>query len=138
MILLIRHASAGERAEWEGDDRLRPLDERGVRQAWALVEGLAGYELGRILSSPYLRCVQTVEPLATARGLTVEARDELGEERQWSEAGPLLLTLGDEPVAVCTHGGVPELLGCEARYKKGETLVLGPQRELLRSIPAAG
>ena len=135
MILLVRHASAGDRASWEGDDRLRPLDERGARQAQGLVDALAEYELGRILSSPYLRCVQTVEPLAAARGLPVEPRDELAEGRQYDDAGALLRSLGSEPVAVCTHGGVPELIGCDARYKKGETLVLGPERELLRSIP---
>ena len=135
MILLIRHASAGQRAEWEGDDRLRPLDERGRRQARALVEALAGYEVERILSSPYLRCVQTVESLAEARGLTVEHAPELGEDRQDVDAAPLLRSLAGSPVAVCTHGGVERALGLDARYKKGETLVLGDGLELVRSIP---
>lgn len=137
MILLVRHASAGDRAAWEGDDRLRPLDERGFRQARGLVDALAEYEVERILSSPFLRCLQTVEPLGAARGLTVESSDELAEERQWDDAGPLLRSLDGGAVAVCSHGGVPELIGCEARYKKGETLVLGPGLELLRSIPPA-
>ena len=135
MILLIRHASAGQRAEWEGDDRLRPLDERGRWQARALVEALAGYEVERILSSPYLRCVQTVESLAEARGLTVEHAPELGEDRQDVDAAPLLRSLAGSPVAVCTHGGVERALGLDARYKKGETLVLGDGLELVRSIP---
>ena len=137
MILLIRHASAGERSEWEGDDRLRPLDERGFRQARALVDALAGYEVERILSSPYLRCVQTVEPLAAARGLDVEPAPELREERQAAEAAALLRSLDGSPVAVCSHGGVPELIALDARYKKGETLVLGDGLELVRSIPPA-
>ena len=137
MILLIRHASAGERAQWEGDDRLRPLDERGRRQAQALVEALAGYEVERILSSPYVRCVQTVEPLAAARGLTVAHAPELGEDRQDVDAAPLLRSLAGRPVAVCTHGGVEHALGLDARYKKGATLVLHEGLELVRSIPPA-
>ena len=70
------------RSEWEGDDRLRPLDERGRRQAEALVDALAAFPITRIFSSPYDRCVQTVEPLAAQRGLPVELREELGEEQQ--------------------------------------------------------
>src|SRR5918996_1510427 len=124
-MLLVRHASAGDRSAWEGDDRLRPLDERGRRQAAGLVEALDGHRIERIVSSPYLRCVDTVEPLAAARGLPVEHSDELGEERQGSDAAPALRALAGEPVVVCTHGGVPELVGLDARYRKGETLVLG-------------
>ena len=84
-MLLVRHASAGKRTEWTGGDRRRPLDERGQLQALRLVGLLADYPIERILSSPYDRCVQTVEPLARARGLAIEMRDELGEERQADE-----------------------------------------------------
>ena len=34
----IRHASAGDRDTWIGDDRARPLDDQGRQQAAALVE----------------------------------------------------------------------------------------------------
>ena len=93
IVYLVRHARAGKRGEWEGDDRLRPLDERGVRQAQGLVEQLSGRELRRILSSPYVRCVQSVEPLAEARGLPSSARRRLrraqARKRRWiSFAGP--------------------------------------------------
>ena len=80
IVYLVRHARAGHRATWQGeDDSLRPLDERGRRQADALVAQLADREFARILSSPFARCVQTVEPLAEARGLPVEAVDSLAE-----------------------------------------------------------
>ena len=84
-MLLVRHAWAGSRDDWEGDDRERPLDERGVEQARELVERLAPFTITRILSSPYRRCVETVEPLARARGLEIEQRPELGEERQMTD-----------------------------------------------------
>ena len=67
-LLLIRHASAGDRNDWVGDDLLRPLDGRGRSQASRLPELLGDYEIARVLSSPALRCVQTVEPLAALAG----------------------------------------------------------------------
>jgi len=80
-LLLIRHAFAGDPDQWEGDDRLRPLDERGRRQAAALPDVLSELELDRIVSSPYVRCVQTVEPLAQARGVPIELDEQLGADR---------------------------------------------------------
>jgi 8-oxo-dGTP diphosphatase len=103
-VLLIRHAKAGDRERWQGDDRPRPLTRSGRRQAEALVEQLAEYPIGRILSSPYVRCVQSVEPLARARGLPVEETDALAEG---AGTGPLLRLLGEVgDAALCTHGDV--------------------------------
>ena len=63
-VILLRHAWAGHRGEWSEDDLLRPLDERGHRQARELPRlELYGLEVGRIVSSPYVRCVETVTPL---------------------------------------------------------------------------
>jgi 8-oxo-(d)GTP phosphatase len=120
-LVVIRHARAGHSSEWTGDDRKRPLDERGVRQAAALVDELADSPLTRILSRPYDRCVQTVEPLALQLGLAVELRDELGEHRQQVEGVALVRSLVGEPVAVCVHGGLPEATFGE-RLKKGGML----------------
>lgn len=123
MILLVRHASAGDRDEWEGDDRLRPLDERGRRQADELVELLEQYEVTRLLSSPSLRCVQTVEPFAEARGLGIEIRDELSEERQDVDGPALVGSLHDVDAIFGCHGGLSEAI-CGESQKKGEVLVL--------------
>jgi phosphohistidine phosphatase SixA len=122
-LLVIRHARAGDRAEWQGDDRKRPLDKRGRRQAQALVNELAEFPLTRILSSPYDRCVQTAEPLAAARGVQIEVRDELGEERQHFDGAALARSLAGEPVALCVHGGLSDAAFGE-RQKKGETLIV--------------
>jgi 8-oxo-(d)GTP phosphatase len=119
-LLLVRHASAGDRKSWKGDDRLRPIDERGERQAERLVEVLAGHRVARILSSPYVRCVQTVEPLARVRGLAVERREELAEGAGLGA----FFSLGDalRAAAVSVHGDlVEELLG-EPR-RKGSTML---------------
>lgn len=122
-LLVIRHGRAGEASEWQGDDRRRPLDQKGRRQAVALVDELAPFPITRILSSPYDRCVQTVEPLAAARGLELELRDELGEERQSSDGVALLRSLAGDDVAVCGHGGLTDAAFDEGQ-KKGETLVV--------------
>jgi 8-oxo-dGTP diphosphatase len=133
MMLLIRHARAGERAEWRGDDRRRPLDERGRKQAEDLVDLLADYPLTRILSSPYDRCVQTVEPLARARGIEIDIRDELGEERQLGDGVELARSLLDQDVALCGHGGLSDaLVGVD--QKKGEILVLDEQGHIVERI----
>jgi phosphohistidine phosphatase SixA len=122
VILLIRHASAGDSDEWEGDDRLRPLDDRGRRQAAELVELLVGYDLDRIVSSPALRCVQTVEPLAQARGLDIVGRIELSEERQATDGVEFVRSLAGNAAVSC-HGGLDSAV-CGERLKKGEVLVL--------------
>jgi phosphohistidine phosphatase SixA len=110
-LLVIRHARAGHRKKWEGDDRKRPLDERGWRQAEGLVELLAEYPLDRLVSSGHVRCTQTLEPLAEQRALPIEDRRELLEEATREEAVALMNELGDR-AALCTHGdGLEELFG---------------------------
>ena len=71
----MRHGRAGKRGQAGSNDSRRPLDKRGVAQARALPALLAGFEIERILSSSFTRCVQTVEPLAEERGLGIEQRD---------------------------------------------------------------
>jgi 8-oxo-dGTP diphosphatase len=117
-LVLIRHASAGDRDHWSGDDR-------GWRQADGLVTSLAVYELDRILSSPSVRCVQTVEPLAHKLGIEIEERGELAEGATREEALALVDELRVHGAVLCTHGDVVvELLGAE--LKKGETAILAP------------
>jgi len=120
-LLVVRHARAGKRREWQGDDRLRPLDEKGRRQAAGLPGLLARFEIARIASSPYLRCTQTAEPLGEPRGLPIEERHELEEGASLEETLALLRELGDDAV-LCTHGDVLVNLFGEAG-QKGSTRV---------------
>jgi phosphohistidine phosphatase SixA len=105
-LLLVRHAHARPRREWSGEDRLRPLSTHGERQAEGLI-AIAGIFLppARTLSSPYLRCLQTMEPLAQASSLHVEASEDLSEG-QSSEAVSLIRSLAGTNAVVCTHGDV--------------------------------
>jgi broad specificity phosphatase PhoE len=123
IVLLVRHARAGDRDAWTDDDRLRPLDKKGRKQAEGLVELLADYPLERLISSPYLRCMQTFGSLAPARGLEVEEAGELAEGSTREDALRLLGSLKSENVAICTHGDVVvELIG--EMMKKGAVEVL--------------
>ena len=83
---LLRHATAGHRRPGDDADHLRPLDERGRLQAAALPEQYAHFGIERILTSPFVRCRQSVEPLADALRLPVEERAKLAEGT--TEAAP--------------------------------------------------
>jgi len=127
-VILLRHASAGDRSTWDGDDMLRPLDKRGRKQAAKLRDELRSRGVKRVVSSPYVRCMQTVAPL----GLDVVPDERLAEGASERDTRELLATL-DEAVA-CTHGDVVEnVLG--RSLKKGAAVVLDGDREV-EEIPA--
>ncbi len=107
MILVIRHAVAGERAKWRGTpDERRPLSGRGRKQAKALVRQHKDRPIERLLSSPYDRCIQTLEPLAEDRGLEIEIHPALEEGASFKQIRAMLDELVDQDVAVCSHGDV--------------------------------
>lgn len=123
-MLLLRHASAGERLSSPGVDRFRPLDDAGRVVARQLVWSLADLEITRIVSSPLARCVESVVPLAASRGLIVESHWELAPDVALDDLLTLLDDLPDSTV-VCTHREVFEkLLGWEAVCDKGAGWVL--------------
>jgi len=119
-LVLVRHAKAGKRDDWSGDDDLRPLSEAGRRQAAALRRVLSLFGPDRVLSAPRLRCVQTVH--GVAEDVTAEVRHEplFSEEGYWPDpvlgVARLLAVAGDggTPV-VCSQGGViPDLVSALA------------------------
>ena len=128
--VLLRHASAGDKRHWSGDDRLRPLDARGRDQAVELVELLRPLGILRIVTSPYVRCAETVEPLAAALGLPLEHDDRLGEG-MGSAAAELLR---EDGVVACTHGDVVHALVARG-LKKGAAAVV-EDGDVVREIQA--
>ncbi len=108
-VILVRHASAGDAATWAGPDRERPLDRRGEHQARQLVELLARFPVAEIHTSPAVRCVETIRPLAAARGIELVARDELGEDRYGSEGAAVVESLAGSDAVICGHGGLESL-----------------------------
>jgi 8-oxo-dGTP diphosphatase len=110
-ILLVRHAKAGDRSQWQSDDRQRPLDEDGWRQAEELVRPLSRFEIEEIVSADYLRCVQTVEPLSRATGIPIQQESvfsETGYPGHEKDALWLLRSFGEShrSSVVCSQGDV--------------------------------
>ncbi len=105
-VYLVRHAKAGSRKAWTGDDELRPLSKAGTAQARALAKRLAGAGITRILSSPYVRCRQTVEPLAERIGVRIEPSDTLREGAPLADSLRLVEKVAGENAVLCTHGDV--------------------------------
>jgi len=113
-VYLVRHAKAGDRATWTRADEIRPLTRAGLRQAQALVRLLKKAGVTRVASSPYTRCMQTVEPLAAAASLPVVPEAALAEGAALDASLALLATT--EPIVLCTHGDVMEnVIGYLAR-----------------------
>ncbi len=115
-VLIVRHARAGERSKWQGEDRRRPLDEVGYRQAEDLVRPLSRFEVDEIISADFDRCVQTVQPLSEAIGVPIKLEEifsEVGYPAHEEDALHLIRKLGDSQrtTVVCSQGDViPDLL----------------------------
>ena len=114
-VLLVRHASAGSRGKWDGDDRDRPLDECGQAQADELVRLLARFDVGSIVSADVARCVDTVAPFADALGLPVHEEPLLSEicypGREEEAVAVLRSTDPDRDAVACSQGDViPDLI----------------------------
>jgi 8-oxo-dGTP diphosphatase len=110
-FILLRHGSAGDRGTFPGDDRERPLDETGLRQAEALVPLLSGHRIERVLSADVLRCVDTVRPYGAVSGITVESEPLLSETGYPANPDAALrrtaaVVAARVPTVVCSQGGV--------------------------------
>jgi len=104
-VYAVRHAKAGSRSSHDPDER-RPLTEKGREQAEHIADVLEAAGIARILSSRYTRCVQTVEPLATRLGVSIEIHPALAEEAGIEDAWDLLEALSDTTAVVCSHGNI--------------------------------
>ena len=142
-LIIMRHASAGDKRDWDGDDLLRPLDRKGQAEALALVPLLACFDPVRIVSSPAVRCTETVAPYAAHSGapievdrtLTVPDRSQAYSART-SPDNPVTdaarLLADGVPTLVCAHReNIPQLLGGACEY-------LGAKPPSDPSLPKAG
>ena len=117
-LIVLRHAKAMSRSGWDGKDARRPLTKTGVRQAASNVPTIAAWHPKRIVTSPAVRCVATVAPLAAAYGITPKRADALSQE-QW-ETGTATAGIREaigkrvrvrKTAVLCSHGPVlPDML----------------------------
>lgn len=133
-LYLVRHAKAGSRGDWDGDDRDRPLSQAGREQAHGITLLLGHLPISKIYSSPYVRCVQTIEPLAHKLGLHVKVTEALAEADEFDDA-IALVDKAPKNAVLCSHGDViPAVIDAlvgrgmvikgEPDWRKGATWVL--------------
>lgn len=123
-LFLVRHVKAGDRSHWRGPDELRPASRNGRRQATALADRLEQADVSSVVSSPSVRCVQTVEPLADRLGLKVEIDHRLAEGSSIEQSLAVVAEAADGAV-LCSHGDViPDLIAALAR--RGTALTTEP------------
>ena len=109
-LLVVRHAYAGDREKWDGPDGRRPLTGRGRREAAGLVDVLAPFRVERIVSSWYVRCLETVVHLACDRRLPVDVDAALAEGSPPADVMALARRSAGTVSVLCTHGDVIENL----------------------------
>lgn len=148
VLLLVRHAKAGRRGEWTGDDTLRPLEPAGRTQAEMLAPMLRAFGVSRLFSADRVRCYQTLAPLAQELGAEITEERELSDEAYLDDPAAararLLEIVGGQGVAaVSSQGGaIPGLIADlaatggldvgDARTKKAGVWALGfTDRELV-------
>ncbi len=119
-FVVLRHTKAIERSLWTGPDAQRPLNDRGYRDALALVAPFAALGLTRVVTSDAVRCIETVWPYVGVAGARLELQPVLSEEGHPAKPhGPeklarALLADGARTV-VCSHRSVlPELIAAAA------------------------
>lgn len=117
VLLLVRHAKAGDRSGWTGDDTLRPLEKSGRTQAEMLVPMLRAFGVNRLHSAPRVRCEQTLAPLSDELGVGITVEQALSDEAYVeSPAGAVkrlleIATAGDGVAAICSQGtAIPGIL----------------------------
>ncbi|HWY01543.1 MAG TPA: histidine phosphatase family protein [Mycobacterium sp.] len=76
-VLLVRHALPQRSEHGQGSDP--DLSDEGKAQVARLPEALARFPISRVLSSPQRRAIQTAEPVAAARELSVEVDERFAE-----------------------------------------------------------
>ena len=139
-VLIVRHGTAGRKARYKGDDRKRPLDGTGRKQAKALVPQLLAFGAEEVYAADRVRCSQTVEPLAAALGVLISSEPTLTEEAyaespKAAHRRVLEIAAQSGTPVICTQGKViPSLIAwwCErdgvkpdkSRNRKGSTWVL--------------
>ncbi|WP_046468843.1 NUDIX hydrolase [Allosalinactinospora lopnorensis] len=113
-VILLRHASAGEKRNWDDNDLLRPLDEVGRADALEVADLLAAYGAPRAVTSAAARCTETVLPYSVAHNVEVRteraftaqpvSRSRTTFDRLGAHAAFARLLDEGEPTVVCTHG----------------------------------
>jgi 8-oxo-dGTP diphosphatase len=131
-VHLVRHADAGNRKDWKGDDLTRPLSRLGQKQTAALHDHLTRTPVTRVLSSNHVRCRDTVAPVATSLGIDIEIEKSLFETRPPEELLGYLRSIEGHSVVMSSHGDV--ISGVIGKLAAEKVRLKGPLRWAKGSI----
>jgi phosphohistidine phosphatase len=142
-LCLLRHAHAGDATRWAGDDELRPLTEKGRRQAERLARHLAaaGFAPDVVLTSPLVRARETAEIVAEILRAPLAVDMRLGEMVDLPTLERILADAGDPPRPILVGHDpdfselVSELVGAPIAMRKGTLARIDAERPL---EPGAG
>lgn len=138
-LLIVRHAVAVGRSSWDGPDPDRPLTQPGQRRARRIVPLLGAYAPEALVTSPAVRCVDTLAPYANASGIRLQVRAGLSEEGYAASPEKAVNRLRKilargRSTALCSHGPVlPDLLTALA-----EAAAQDKQTRTLRRLARGG
>ena len=125
-LFVVRHVNAGHRKKWKhAPDIDRPISRIGRRQADALAERLVGEDVSKLVSSPYVRCIQSLEPLGGRVGLPVDVNERLAEGASFEDSLAVVRELPDRAV-ICSHGDVVPDLNPARLARRGMELKAEP------------
>ncbi|UNK71771.1 NUDIX domain-containing protein [Microbacterium sp. H1-D42] len=110
-LIALRHAKAVSRADWEGADAARPLTEKGLRQAKAIVAPLRAFGVRRIVTSDAVRCRETVAPLEKKLARPAKITEKISQDAWEDGADDIRSVIGHrvrarKPAVLCSHGPV--------------------------------
>ncbi len=133
-LIILRHAKALDRGDWDDQDSLRVLSEKGFLQAEQLVNHLEPFKIEEIYSSDFTRCVQTVTQLAQARGITIVESTQINEEifeedPEKSITFTNALKQDQKDILICSHNPViPTILRgiLNSKLRNNEIIKLEP------------
>jgi 8-oxo-dGTP diphosphatase len=140
VLILLRHAKAIAREDWQNEDLDRPLSAIGEQQAKRLISTLTPFGIREIHSSSAVRCYETINPLARALSLDYFFTDSLTEYVFTKNAARTFkyidrLLENGEPTLICGHNPIlPQYLAekysrqgfeiSEAALKPGDAWIL--------------
>jgi len=104
-LYLVRHADAGDPAEWIGPDAERPLSSKGVKQAARVAAALvaAGTDVGLLRTSPARRCTETCAVIAAALETTASIDEQLADGPTAAYVAKLLARRGHDALLLVGH-----------------------------------
>lgn len=125
-LIILRHAKATPRSDWNKGEATRPLLDDGRLQAKRIVPLIGAYGPKRLISSPWKRCADTVLPYAKKCNKKVILRSQITEFKSKKNPKQARQIVEDvfkdtKNALICTHRpALPEVLKAISNHASNE------------------